>query len=124
VALFSCKEFTLAWPPELNSLKSDLGIDESDTRDDARLTTMLNAAVAYVERVRPEFDYADLPVGEIPTDDLILGTIRLAGRWHTRRRSPDGLVNMAELGASRVPSFDPDIEKLLGVGRYRAPVIA
>lgn len=114
----------MAWPPALTDLKSDLGIEESDTRDDARLTTMLNASIAYVERVRPEFDYADLPVGEPPTDDLILGTIRLAGRWHIRRRSPDGLVNMGELGSSRIPSFDSDIEKLLGVGRYRNAVIA
>jgi hypothetical protein len=114
----------MAWPPTLTELKLDLGIDESDTRDDVRLTNMLNASISYVERVRTEFDYADVPVGELPTDDLILGTIRLAGRWHTRRRSPDGLVSMGELGSSRVPSYDPDIEKLLGIGRYRSPVIA
>lgn len=59
-----------------------------------------------------------------PTPDLHLGTLRLAGRWHTRRRSPDGLVAMAELGAARVPSFDPDIERLLKIGRYARAVFA
>jgi len=112
----------MAWPPTLDDLKSDLNID--DTRDDVQLTTVLNAAVSFVERVRPDLDYAEVPEGEAPTNDVILGTIRLAGRWHTRRRSPDGLVNMAELGASRVPGIDPDIERLLSIGRYVKPVIA
>jgi hypothetical protein len=31
---------------------------------------------------------------------------------------------MAELGAARIPSFDPDIERLLKIGRYRGPVFA
>lgn len=199
----------MSWPPTLAELKSDLGI--TDTRDDARLATVLNASVAFVERVRPEFGYPGTPdVGDLvnlvltgaddqgdpanfgtvtlavelpdgttdatpvvdnppsttgryvfayavaqvghhnarwtttgpvsvvtewftvrtsarrraPTPDLHLGTLRLAGRWHTRRRSPDGLVAMAELGAARVPSFDPDIERLLKIGRYARAVFA
>jgi hypothetical protein len=116
----------MAWPPELEDLKEDLKIEETDIRDDERLTVVLNAAVAFVERMRPTFNYEDVPTSDLedPTDDLFLGTIRLAGRWHTRRRSPDGLIQMAELGASRVPSFDPDIERLLGIGRFAKSVIA
>ena len=30
---------------------------------------------------------------------------------------------MGELGSARIPSFDPDIEALLGVGRYRPPMV-
>lgn len=114
------------WPPTLVELKDDLDIDETDTRDDERLTTVLDAAVAFVVRVRPVFNYADDPLSDYPapTADLHLGALRLAGRWHTRRRSPDGLIQMAELGASRVPGFDPDIDRLLGIGRYAPAVFA
>lgn len=119
----------MTWPPQRTELKDDLGIEPGDTRDDAKLDRMLGAAVAFVERVRDgAFNFAtdpdpldELPV---PTADLELGTIRLAGRWHTRRRSPDGLVAMAEMGAARVTSFDPDIDRMLGIGRYRGAVIA
>ncbi len=100
-------------------------IDASDTRDDDRLQVVLDAAVTFVQRVRPRFNYTGEPAATYPEPayDLILGTLRLAGRWHQRRRSPDALVQMAELGASRVPSFDPDIERLLRIGRHAYPVV-
>lgn len=114
------------WPPTLDVLKDDLKIDLTDTRDDTVLQRQLDAAVSFIERVRPEFNYAADPLVDLPapTDDLVLGTVRLAGRWYTRRRSPDALVAMGELGSTRVPSFDPDIERLLGIGKYRGPVFA
>lgn len=113
-----------AWPPDLAALKVDAGVP--DDRDDARLQQVLDAAVGLVERVRPTFNYAGDLDSELPapTEDLALGTLRLAGRWHTRRRSPDGLVAAGEFGTSRVPAFDADIERLLGIGRYAGPVIA
>jgi hypothetical protein len=112
------------WPPTLDELKLDMGVD--DDRDDDRLGQVLDAAVAFVVRVRPRFNYEADPDSALPAPpaDIQLGTVRLAGRWHSRRRSPDALVDMAEMGASRVPSFDPDIERLLGIGRYRGPVFA
>lgn len=116
----------MSWPPVLSDLKSDLKIEETDTRDDERLQLVLDASVAFVTRARSSFNYESDPLSDYPdpTGDLFLGTIRLAGRWHTRRRSPDGLIQMAELGASRVPSFDPDIERLLGIGRFAKSVVA
>lgn len=116
----------MSWPPELTDLKDDLKIDVDDIRDDSVLQRQLDAAVSFVQRVRPGFNYADDPLVEAPEPpaDLVLGTVRLAGRWYTRRRSPDALVAMGELGSARIPSFDPDIERLLGIGRYRGPVFA
>lgn len=118
----------MSWPPSVARLKDDLGIEPGDVRDDVRLGDQLAAAVAFVRRVRGgSFNFAADPFSPLPspTEDLILGTVRLAGRWHTRRRSPDGLVSMgSELGSTRVPSIDPDIDRLLGIGRYRSPVIA
>lgn len=114
------------WPPALGDLKDDLKIAATDTRDDAVLQRQLDASVSFVQRVRPSFNFAADPLSELPapTADLTLGTIRLAGRWYTRRRSPDALVAMAELGSARIPSFDPDIERLLGIGRFAGPVFA
>jgi len=120
------------WPPDLTALKADLrsrGESVSDLdADDDQLQQVLDAAIAKVQEVRSgDFNFDDDPESELPDPgaDLVLGTLRLAGRWHTRRRSPDGMVQMAqEMGATRVPSFDPDIDRLLGIGRYRGPVIA
>lgn len=117
----------MSWPPALDQLKADLDQPAGvGARDDTALQQVLDAAVAVVERVRTDVNYTGDVLDERPGPDadLVLGTLRLAGRWHTRRNSPDGLVNMGEMGSSRVPSFDPDIERLLRVGRFRKSVIA
>ena len=119
----------MAWPPDLDALKADLG-DEYDPvdRDDDRLQLVLDAAVDFVERVHSgRFDFAGDPESPLPDPEqstIWLGTLRLAGRWHARRRSPDALVEMAELGSSRIPSFDADLERLLRIGRHKRPRVA
>lgn len=115
----------MAWPPSLETLKTDMGV--TDTRDDERLQMVLDAAVSFVERARAgEFNFAgdlgsDLPE---PNSDLQLGTIRHAGRLHTRRKSPEMVISGGEFGSTRIPSVDPDIERLLGIGRFRGPAFA
>jgi hypothetical protein len=116
------------WPPTVDDLKGDLGINPVDVRegDDARLGVQLAAAIAHVALLRAgSFNFDADPFVELPAPgpDVALGAVRLAGRWHTRRRSPDGLVSMGELGNSSVPALDADIERLLGVGRYREPMV-
>jgi hypothetical protein len=115
----------MAWA-DLAGLKADKGIDPSDTRDDAVLIVHLDAAKAFVERVRPEFDYPGDGLSGLPPvpADLVLGTYRLAARWFARRRSPDALIVGGETGSSRVPSFDTDIDRLLGIGRFRKAYFA
>lgn len=118
----------MAWPPDLAALKDDLGEEYvTSDRDDTRLQRCLDAAVAFVERVHDgEFDFdaesasasESSPALDPPDDDMELGTIRLAGRWYIRRRSPDGLVDMGQMGSGRVPSFDPDIDRMLRIGKY------
>lgn len=118
------------WPPTLAEFKVDLKIDANDTREDVRCQADLDAAVAFVERVRAgsyKFDPIDPAQWQLPdpTADIRLGTLRLAGRWNKRRRSVDGIVAVsAEMGSNRVPSFDADIDRLLGIGRHRGPVFA
>lgn len=112
-----------AWPPTLADVKTDQGI--TTTVDDVRLGQALDATVAYVQRVRGEdFNFALDPLSTLPApdDDLWLGCARYIGRLHARRRSVDGIINAGDQGISRIPSFDPDIERLLGIGIFRDPV--
>lgn len=112
----------MSWPPSLADLKADLKIPV--TTDDAVLQANLDASVSFVERVRSDLDFGDFPLGTPPGADVYLGTLRLAGRWFTRRRSPEALVDMGELGSARIPAFDADIDRLLRIGRFRGSVIA
>lgn len=120
---------SLPWPPQLDDLKAELRLDRSDTRDDERLQVVLDGAVAHVESQREgDFNFTGATTGDdaalpAPGHDFHLGTIRLAVRWHTLRRSPDGLVDGGELGSVRVPRIPADIERLLGIGAYRCPLV-
>ena len=116
----------MSWPPQLVDLKEDLGDEYAEVFvDDARLQQNLDAAVYFTERIhKGRFNFDGDSLSDLPdpqADTVWLGTIRLAGRWFTRRRSPDGLVAMAEMGAGRVPSFDPDIDRMLRIGRHTRP---
>ena len=116
-----------SWPPSLGALKLDLQLEVDDTADDASLRMQLAAAVAYVQgRHEGRYDFTEDGSGPLPSPDhdMVLGTLRLAGRWWTRRRSPDGLVSSGEFGTSRIPLVDGDLERMLRVGRWAPSVIA
>jgi hypothetical protein len=112
------------WPPTVADVKLDADIATS--AEDERLSMVVDAAVSWVQSRRTRFNYSGDPLCLLPdpTDDLWLGTVRLAGRWHDRRRSPDGMVNMGDLGSTRVASIDTDIQMLLGIGRFRKGAFA
>lgn len=112
------------WPPTVADVKNDAGINVET--DDGILATELDAAVAFVRRNRKRFNYDSDPLCEwpAPTDDLWLGTVRLAKRWHDRRRAAAGQIFMGDTGSDTVPYVDPDIERMLGLGRFKSPVIA
>ena len=117
----------LTWPPTLAMLKVDKDIAADDTRSDDKLQPQLDAAIAFVlGRHAGRYNFDDESDSELPAvpADMVLGTIRLAIRWHTRKRSPDALVMAGELGSGRVPSFDVDIDRMLRIGRFSPPVIA
>lgn len=107
------------WPPDLAALKVDMKMDSDDDRFDVPLQVTLDAAVAYVERVRTDVDFTGADATKTPvTDDLVLGTLRYARRLDIRRDSPSGMVVTDQIGATPVAGWDADIEKLLRVGRY------
>lgn len=96
----------------------DLAPDEAE-----RLQRNLDAAQLYIERIHHgRYNFTGAPSTlPAPGEDLKLGTLLLARRWNTRRRSPAMLVAAADQGAARVPFSDPDIERLCRIGRHAIP---
>lgn len=118
----------LTWPLTVEDLRQDAdGSDNAElaTWDDERLQMVLDAAVSWVRDVRPQFNYDGSSTSTLPepTQNHMLGILRLAGRWHNRRSSPNGIVDMGEMGGSRITSYDPDIDRLLRIGRWAKAVI-
>jgi hypothetical protein len=97
-----------------DDLKNDqmLGNVVLSSRDDVALQWALYAAMAWVMERRKDISYQG--AWTVPWD-IRLGTLRLAARWFVRRNSPNGLVQMGELGAGQVPAVDPDIYLQLGI---------
>lgn len=127
VSRIEVRTTALTWPPQLWELKQDASLRPDDTKDDDRLQQTLDAAVSFYERVKSgkiDFTNSVLPELPTPTSDMRLGIVRLAYRWHIRRRSPAMLMALGDLGETRLPSFDPDIERLLQIGRRRGFVFA
>ena len=114
----------MVWPPQLPDLKEYVGV--SDNRDDATLMVALDAAVAYVEdALAGTYNFLGDPLVVLPapTPRVVQGAVRYAARLHNLRRSPDGTIDMGELGTARIPTNDPEVERLLGVGRWRPPMV-
>lgn len=111
------------WPPTLEQLKGDIKQQGLGTpQDDDVLQSILDAAVEFVQDRKRKFRYDETDPDQMdlppPSADLWLGTIRLAARWNARRRSQDAMINMQELGVTRVSSGDSDIDRMLRLGRY------
>jgi hypothetical protein len=104
----------------LADLRGDVSIP-TGVADDAKLTAALNAAVAWVESARADLAPA-FAAGTVPAS-VKLGTIRLAARWYFRRLQ-SGQVTSDFGSVSELPYTDPDIERLLGVGKFGRSVIA
>lgn len=105
----------LPLPAVLENLATVQGDRNAGLVDRVRL-----AAAAWVEKQRP-----DLLVGTdyLPTADVVEGAHLLVARLYARRSSPVGLASYGDAGVGAVARFDPDIEKLLGIGHRGTPVI-
>lgn len=120
-----------SWLP-LADLVAHLGIatgqqPQTGNADRARL-----AAAAHVEGLRP-----DLLVSTTTTNadgsttttttfaappQVRFAGVLLAARLYARQGSPAGLASYGEFGPAAVLRLDPDVERLLGVGRHARPV--
>lgn len=100
----------MAWPITRPDLVGHLGTAPSGAADEAHADRCVAAAVEFVERHVP------LPAtGYGPSVEL--GAVMLAARWYARRGSPQGVVGYSDLGAAYVSRTDPDVARLLGLGR-------
>lgn len=112
------------WPPALTDFRRELRRTVDDTADQQLEQSALDAAIAFVERIHAaKYAFGD-QFSDLPEVDanMWLGTLYLARRLNSRRRSPDGVIDLGELGTTRIPSFDPDIDRMLRIGRYKSPV--
>lgn len=112
------------WPPSLTDLRLDMGDrNERDDSKDDRMSMVLDASVEHVRNIKGwKYDLAEVEQSGVillpPTAAIILGTLRFAGRWHSRRSAPDNLATLGDAGGLVVPGFDSDIERMLQIGRY------
>lgn len=109
-----------AWLP-IADVRSHMGVPVGDPDPDG-LELARKAAAAYVERVRPDRFGVEDGVDVAHIDDAILaGAVILTARLYARRQSPAGIASYGEFGPAPVLRLDPDVERLIGVGRYARP---
>lgn len=106
-----------SWLPLVDVLRQT-GAD-ADTPQAAAVDRARLAAAAHVERLRPDLA-AGYVAGAVDAD-VREGGVLLAARLYARAGSPTGLASFGEFGPSAILRLDPDIERLLGLGRYAPP---
>lgn len=80
------------------------------------------AAAAYVERVRRDLVVVvDDVATYTPTAEVTLGAHLLVNRLYARKGSPQGVAGFSEFGVVAVRQADPDIDRLLGIGKFGKP---
>lgn len=90
---------------------------------DADLEAARTAAAAWVESRRPDLVWLNATAADIPPD-VWLGAVLLTNRLLARRGSPQGVAELGEFGPAAVLRSDPDVERLLGIGRYAKPRVS
>lgn len=84
------------------------------------LEELRQEVASYVEDVRRDLLSEDGSTFAA-TPRIVLGAKMLGSRLWSRRSSPAGIASFAEFGPAVVLRYDPDIERLLGLGRYGRP---
>lgn len=51
------------------------------------------------------------------------GATMLAARVYRRRNSPAGIESLGEMGPTYVSRYDPDLDMMLGFGRWQQPKV-
>lgn len=111
----------------LTWLQLDAGSDQATAAETCRL-----AAASWCERQRQ--DRVEVTATDALTGDPTAATFRAsasivqagilaAARLYGRRSSPTGLASYGDFGPAEVLRLDPDVSRLLGVGRYAPPAV-
>lgn len=101
-----------------------LGADLAGPLDQDKLDEACDAARAYVEEKRPDLWVTDAMVDPpvstyTPGAGVVYGAALFAHRLYHRTRSPLGVVGATSSESSGILREDPDIARLLGIGRSR-----
>jgi len=103
--------------PEL--VADALGI--SADQGGAWLELVTDAAVAFVERERPDLMAGDPAVFTPPADVVLGGTVHAVNLYRRRDTYAGAGNQLDDLGTlSLLPSTDQGVDRLLGIGRWRA----
>lgn len=118
-------------------LPADLADPASTDERAALVEEVRQAAADYCESQRPDLAgqtlaedgttvtaawWAAEDPTKVPARYRQAGLLSAARLW-ARRSSPAGLASYGEFGAAEVLRLDPDVSRLLGVGRYATPVV-
>lgn len=93
-----------------------------DSADDELIGWALEGTLAHVARL-PFIQAQPMPKDpDTWHSDARLGTLMLAARSYRRRNTPGGLEPLGDT-VFYTPQYDPDIERLLRVGKRAAPAV-
>jgi hypothetical protein len=102
-----------------------LGDDLAEPTDSTSLEEYVAGVREYVEGKRRDLWTTADPDADPPvvstfaaTSSVKLGAAMLTFRFYSRRTSPLGVIGFTEDGAAGMLREDPDIAKLLGIGRH------
>lgn len=94
---------------------------QAGSADEARALKARDGVAAWIEKQRTDLVVdADTFTAD---DDIVEGAKLLVARLYARNGSPLGTVGYGEFGVAAVVKYDSDAERLLGIGRYGAPVV-
>jgi hypothetical protein len=107
------------------AVRTFLGVNPASATDEAALTAAVDAANAWVMRVRPDWttDDAGASLAQWPADADQAATMQ-AAHDYGRRSSTAGVAAFADVGVTFIPRMDPDVRRLLQLGEYQPPVVA
>lgn len=105
--------------PQATEILGDLAGD----LDQGVLQTCCNATRSFVEERRADLwvsGAGDPPaLTYVPTASVVHGAAMYAYRLYHRRKSPLGILGTTDVGPAGILREDPDIARLLGIGRSR-----
>lgn len=93
-----------------------LGIAVATAADQTFVTTCAAAANAFAYRRRQEAGYFD-SLTTVPSQDVYLGTVMIAGSYYKARGSVDVFASFQDMGQTPVAGMNAQIKQLLGIDR-------
>src|SRR3954452_13889306 len=110
----------LVMPATTVLLRIYLGIDPTDTANEAAMAMAVDAANDLVAQLRP-----DLTTGPYVWPPRVNQAAHVeAARLVGRRSSVQGVAAFADLGVSLLPRMDPEVRSLLELGEYQPSVVS